>query len=257
MQRSLRGKAGRLLASVLIQYFFGAALLSGCAPQSQSMTQNGMDGGEEAGGAYAFKIAERYGLKAFDTVTALRYTFNVKLGDKRISRKWVWEPREKRVTYIDPADELNRATYTRDQLDGASEEIRRIDAKFINDQYWLLFPLHLAWDQGVTIEYDTNAVPLPVGDGEARRIIVKYPEEGGYTPGDVYELFVRRDHLIKAWVYRKGGSLEPTRVSTWDRHRKVGPLVISMDHRGPGEEFRVWFTDVAVRVEGEDDWITP
>jgi hypothetical protein len=44
-------------------------------------------------------------------------------------------------------------------------------------------------------------------------------------------------------------------VTTWEDHRKAGPLTLSLDHKSADGKFRVWFTDVAVRVAGKPDWI--
>ena len=87
--------------------------------------------------------------------------------------------------------------------------------------------------------------------------MVTYPPSVGYTPGDVYELFVGDDHRILQWVYRRGGALEPTRMATWEAHRTLGPLVVSLDHRVPDGTFRVWFTDVALRLAGSQEWLAP
>jgi hypothetical protein len=95
-----------------------------------------------------------------------------------------------------------------------------------------------------------------MGDGQARRIVVSYPPEGGYTPGDVYELFIDDDGLIAEWIYRRGGATTPTRMSTWEDHRRLGPLLVSLDHQGP-DGFRVWFSDVALMLRNGEDWLYP
>jgi hypothetical protein len=211
--------------------------------------------GRQPAGAVRERIANAYGVEEFNRINQLRYTFNAKIGDKRVVRSWLWQPAANRVTYFGPADQGGTVTYTRNTIAGQpSDEIKRVDAWFINDQYWLLFPLHLAWDRDTTIEADTTRHNLPIGKGEANRITVTYPPTGGYTPGDVYELYVGRDDMITQWIYRKGGSPEPTRISTWEDNRKVGPITISLNHKGPDENFRVWFTDVAVQVNGEEGW---
>jgi hypothetical protein len=87
--------------------------------------------------------------------------------------------------------------------------------------------------------------------------VVTYPPSVGYTPGDVYELFVGEDKRIHQWVYRRGGAPEPTRTATWEDHRTLGPLVLSLDHKVPDGTFRVWFSEVALRLAGSPDWLTP
>jgi hypothetical protein len=130
-----------------------------------------------------------------------------------------------------------------------------VDPWFVNDNYWLIFPLRLAWDQSATVAADASPAPLPIGTGQARRLVVRYPSNEGYTPGDVYELFIGASERIEQWIYRKGGDPQPTRITTWEDYRRVGPLTLSLDHRGPDGSFRVWFTDVGVRVSGQSGWM--
>jgi hypothetical protein len=219
----------------------GAALLTGCA------AVRGQESLRQA-------VASAYGVEAFGRVEQIRFTFNVQLGEKTIRRSWKWEPREDRVTFI-PEDGSPERTYERDRLNASGDpELLDIDARFINDQYWLLFPFHLVWDREATVE-DRGTAALPIGEGTARRLVVRYPAEGGYTPGDIYEIFVGPDRLLRQWIYRKGGAEEPTRMSTWEDHRRIGPLVLSMDRNGETETFRVWFTNVSLRLAHSDQWI--
>lgn len=218
--------------------------VSGCA---------GERGGPGAAGI-AQKVAAAYGVDGFHSIDGLRFTFNAAIGDKTVRRAWQWEPQSGRVTFFAPDGPVS---FDRRTLSAASpEELRKLDAAFINDQYWLLFPLHLVWDEGVALA-DLGEHPLPLGGGSARRLVATYPPSVGYTPGDVYELFVGGDDRIRQWVYRRGGAPEPTRTATWEDHRAVGPLVLSLDHRVPDGTFRVWFSDVALRLEGRPDWLTP
>ena len=85
--------------------------------------------------------------------------------------------------------------------------------------------------------------------------MVSYPAAGGYTPGDVYDLYLDDRHRLTQWVYRRGGAEKPTRISTWEDHREVGPLTISLNHQGEDENFRVWFTNVGVKMAGADSWL--
>lgn len=189
-------------------------------------------------------IADAYGLRGFDQVSSLTYTFNVRLPDKTVSRQWIWEPGDDRVTLVRPDGNV---TYQRSRL-GTDESRRKIDAQFINDQYWLLFPLHLVWDRDATLTLSPEPEEVPGGEVKARRLTIQYPDQGGYTPGDAYDVFFDQDFTLTHWIYRKGGAVEPTRWSTWERHERFGPLLISLDHQGAGG-FRVWFTDVKVETE--------
>ena len=80
-----------------------------------------------------------------------------------------------------------KATYVRSQLSSQPAVVKdEVDPAFVNDQYWLIFPLLVVWDSGgngANVE-DTGMHKLPLGKGSARRVVVKYPSEGGYSPGD-------------------------------------------------------------------------
>jgi hypothetical protein len=203
------------------------------------------------------KIADAYGIQSFDRITALAFTFNAAIGEKHIQRSWIWWPKKKEVTFLGSGADDKATLYSRKDLDSGpdSQANKRIDALFINDQYWLLFPFHLVWDEEARIE-DGGMHELPFGGGVGRRIIVSYPPVGGYTPGDVYELFIDDNDRIIQWVYRKGGSIDPTRETTWQDQRKVGPLMLSLDRHGRNGAFRVWFTQVSVQMAGSDAWMS-
>lgn len=196
----------------------------------------------------AEKIAQAYGIDGFDKVHELQYTFNAKLGDKTVKRSWIWHPKANKVTLVSVGDEEKNVSYDRQDLDKATGSLKEIDSWFINDQYWLVFPFHLVWDEGVKIEVGGQSENLPIGTGLTTKVVVTYPDTGGYTPGDVYELYIDDSYMIIEWVYRKGGSPEPTRMSTWEDNQKLGPITISLDHNGP-DGFRVWFTDVVVSTD--------
>jgi hypothetical protein len=201
-------------------------------------------------------VADAYGIKRFQEVSAVKYTFNAQVGDKRLARSWVWHPPEDRVDAVD-GDGRVFSSYTRSAvMSGGTKDQKDLDAKYINDRYWLFFPFHLVWDGQAKI-VDAGQQAGPIGKKQLRRLVVSYPSTGGYTPGDVYEVFLDDRYRLVEWIYRKGGAAAPTRTATWEDHRQVGPLVFSLTHRGPTEDFRIWFTDVAVRLKGDDRWLTP
>ena len=205
------------------------------------------------------QIAKTYGLDSFGQIERIRYTFNADLGEVKLSRTWVCEPKADQVFYEgkDKAGKPVKLTYLRSQLSSQAAVVKdEIDPAFINDQYWLLFPLHLAWDSSAKVE-EAGMHKLPLGKGSARRVVVTYPSEG-YSPGDTWELFVGTDNRIREWTYHHGGSAEPTVVASWEDYKRAGPLLVSLNHRGmrEGKPVRVFFSDVAVKlVGGANTWV--
>jgi hypothetical protein len=200
------------------------------------------------------RIAEAYGVQYFSQVEQVQYTFNLKIGDKLIRRFWIWEPTINRVTFKG-MDYQESVTYYRPEIEtSASSALKKVDAWFINDNYWLFFPFHLDWDMDAKAA-DIGRQKLPMGNGHARCIVVTYPATEAYTPGDVYEVYLADDYRLQQWVYRRAGSDKPASITTWENHRQVGPLVVCLDHQGEDENFRVWFTGVGIKLAGSTSWM--
>jgi hypothetical protein len=210
----------------------------------------------------AEKIAKTYGLDQFGQIEAIRYTFNLDIPalKLKLSRTWTWEPKADRVTYEgkDKAGNPVKVTYVRSQLSSQPDNVKNdIDPGFINDQYWLVFPFHVIWDTGASVE-DKGMQKLPLGKGSARLVVVKYPSNVGYTPGDTWELFVGPDNRVQQMAFHHGGSTKPNAVlATWAGYKKAGPLLVSTDHHGTadGTPLSLTFSDVAVKVTGSDAWV--
>ena len=125
---------------------------------------------------------------------------------------------------------------------------KKIDAAFINDNYWLLFPFHLVWDNNVKFT-DEGMKKYPIGKGVGRALMVKYSDKVGYTPGDAFELFLDKDYKIHQWIYLHGGSSKNPRPATWVGNKNFNGLIISTLHNGPDKKFKLWFSGVKVEYE--------
>ena len=207
------------------------------------------------------QMAKTYGLDSFGQIERIRYTFNLDLAGLKVSRRWEWDAKTgDEVSYEgkDKAGKPVKVTYKRSQLGSESDLVQdEVDPAFVNDNYWLLFPFHVAWDTGAKVD-DTGMHKLPLGKGSAERVLVKYPADSGYTPGDTWELYVGTDHWIREFIYHRGGPKKPSLVvTTWAGYKKAGPLLVSMDHRGTadGKPVRVFFSDVSVKLTGSDTWL--
>jgi hypothetical protein len=207
----------------------------------------------------AEQMAKTYSLDSFGQIEKIRYTFHLEATGLNLARSWEWEPKTGQVSYEakDKDGKPVKLTYQRSQLGSQSDAVKNeIDPAFVNDQYWLLLPLHVAWD-GAKVTDEGNQ-KLPLGNGSAERVVVKYPSEGGYAPGDTWELYVGGDHRIEEIIYHGGGpgtQKRPTLLmATWADHKKAGPLLISTDHQGTadGKPLRLFFSDVSVRVTKSD-----
>jgi hypothetical protein len=207
----------------------------------------------------AEQIGKAYGVNSFGQVEAIRYTFNIPAF--KVSRTWVWEPKTDTVSYegTDKEGKPVKVTYKRDELSSQSDAVKKeIDPAFVNDHYILLFPLHVAWDDWATVT-DEGMHEMPISKKPARRVVVTYPSQGGYSPGDTWELYVGKNNRLEEFVFRRAGDGAPkVYTGTWEGYEKAGPLLLSTDHEGTtddGKSVRVFYSDVAIKVVGSDKWV--
>ena len=206
----------------------------------------------------AKQMAKTFGLDSFGKVEAIRYTFSIP--GLVPPRTWEWHPKTDTVTYEgkDPQGNAVKVTYKRSEIDSQSDVVKsQIDPGFINDQYWLLLPLHVAWD-GATVT-DEGMQETPLAKTQAQRIVVKYASSG-YSPGDTWELYVGPDKRVVEMTYHRAVPAPklPNLVNAkWEGYKKAGPLLFSTEHHGTadGHPFELTFTDVAVKLKGSKDWI--
>jgi hypothetical protein len=208
----------------------------------------------------AEKLAKTYGLDSYGQIEAIRYTWNAQFPGVNLSRSWVWEPKTGKVSYEgkDKDGKPVKVSYMRSELGSQSDVVKNeVDPGFNNDNYWLLFPLHAYWDASATVT-DQGIHKLPIGNGSAELVAVKYPTEGGYTPGDTWELYVGKSNRVEQFVYHRGGAKKPSLViATWAGYKKAGPLVISTEHRGTadGKPLHIFLSDVSVKLTGSETWV--
>lgn len=203
----------------------------------------------------AEKIANAYGVKGFGEIEEIKFTFNVHKSETEAHRSWIWRPKENIVTFSAGGSE-KPVTYNHKEITADSpDSLKEIDARFINDQYWLLFPFHLVWDTGMKVELAGENIKFPIGAGSGRMVSVIYPPTGGYTPGDRYDLYLDDNDMIAQWIYRRGGSETPTVTAMWEDNRRMGPITVSLNHPDAEGKFRVWFTDVEIKMSGSGEII--
>src|ERR1700678_494992 len=186
----------------------------------------------------AQEMAKTLGIDSFDQIEGIRYTFNISLPGLNVSRSWEWEPKTGQVSYESKDKDGNpvKVTYLRSQLSSQSDMVKNVvDPAFFNDQYWLLIPFHAIWDTSATVT-DDGMQKMSLTDGSAERISVKYAGDGGYTPGDTWELYLDADHRVQEMDYHRGGPKKPSLVIVgWAGYKKAGPLLFSTDHKGTAD----------------------
>jgi hypothetical protein len=155
----------------------------------------------------------------------LSFTFNARLPDKTVRRSWEWHIPDNRI-------------FLNGEAHGPS-------AKFVNDVYWLLFPLKAYEDREKTQVTVTRDRTSPLSGEALTEVEIRYVDGKGYTPNDTYRLYVDGRSMIREWSYLKSGREPPARTTRWEAYETIGGLTLSLVREGSGG-FQVWFTDVRV-----------
>ena len=87
---------------------------------------------------------------------------------------------------------------------------------------------------------------------------MKYPSEGGYQPGDTWDLYIGPDKRIVEIVYHRGGPNPPApRSAKYTDYKMAGPLLFSIDHPGvvDGKDPKITLSGVSVKLRGSEKWL--
>ncbi|MGI8636997.1 MAG: hypothetical protein ACR2KZ_16505 [Segetibacter sp.] len=185
-------------------------------------------------------IAKAYGSDNFDKVKTIEFTFNVQRDTVQSARHWKWERATDMITSTDKGKTTSFKRY-----DTSTTELKQLNGKFTNDEYWLLFPLHLKWDNGYTFTKNDTATG-PLSGQKYHKYTVKYNDNDGFTPGDMYDLYTDDSNVVREWAFHKTASVEPSLITTWEDYQDFGGLKIAKDHKSKDGKFRLYFTDVRV-----------
>lgn len=196
------------------------------------------------------RVAKAYGIDHWDDIARISFMFEVSLSDGReVKRFWSWDTQNNLATMAGAGQ--TPVTFTPYQPEGEAET--EADQAFINDTYWLLFPFQLVWSNP-EVSVETEDVTMPLGgEPAASRVTAAFPSEGGYTPGDTYELYFADqgddagDGLIDQWRYISGRS-DNSLATTWEDHVRLGPIVISTTHRNADGSFELRLTDLSATL---------
>ena len=184
------------------------------------------------------KIAMAYGFDNFNKLEQLQYTFNVERHDTLVAtRTWHWHKKSGDITMINNQDTI---TYQQATL---TDDLKKVDHRFINDKYWLLFPFQLVWDSNMTFT-NLGAQKAPLSGNQLTKLIVQYGDDGGYTPGDAYDLYLDENWLIREWEFRKSGKESPGSMITWESYADFNGIKVATDHHNINSGSRIFFTDI-------------
>ncbi len=186
------------------------------------------------------KVARAHGFDNWQHVTALKFTFNVDRDTSHFERSWIWNPKTNDITAIKSEGNLK---YNWANMDSIAN---KTNSSFINDKYWFLVPFQLMWDaKNITYKLAAKA-EAPISKKSMQKLTIVYGNEGGYTPGDAYDLYFGDDYILREWVYRKGNQAAASVVTTWEGYIDVGGLKIGTVHKNAEGNFKLSFTNVKV-----------
>ncbi|GAA4274257.1 hypothetical protein U6A24_14885 [Aquimarina gracilis] len=188
-------------------------------------------------------IAYANGLKNWNEVKEIRFTFNVDRDTTHFERSWSWRPKEDLVTMTSEKDTI---TYNTKKVDSISQ---KADQGFINDKYWLLAPFNLVWDkESFTSKHQVKAV-APISNKEMQKLTITYKNEGGYTPGDAYDFYFEGDFIIKEWVFREKNAEKPSLITSWEDYNDYNGIKIAKTHNRNEGDWKLHFTNIEVITE--------
>lgn len=190
----------------------------------------------------AEKIAAKYGVENWKSVSEIRFTFNVDRGENHFERSFIWHPKTSEVVYMNSTDTVsyNRKATTLDSI------AIQADRAFVNDSYWLLAPFKLVWDEGTSFSEEKNVI-APLSKDTLNKLTITYGNEGGYTPGDAYDLYYAEDFTIREWTFRKGNDEKPSMHTSWEEYKTVNNIELATMHQDSTGNFKLYFTNISVK----------
>ena len=186
-------------------------------------------------------VANAHGLENFSKLKMIEFTFNVQRDTSTASsRHWQWYPQTNEAIFI---TDSGNTRFSR--TDTSTAELKKLNARFTNDEYWLLYPFHLAWDNGYQLK-DSGMQNAPISGKQMRTLSIKYNKTDGFTPGDSYDVYMDEKNIVQEWAFHKGGAAEPSLITTWTDYESFKGLQIAKEHKSKDGKFRVWFSGIKV-----------
>ena len=124
--------------------------------------------------------------------------------------------------------------------------------RYLNDTYWLLFPLKLR-DPRIELTYEGEEAL----DGDTHDVVkVVLPTELELTTGRTYWIYLnRKTHLIDKWLYpslvtapQKGARRDPAHAKSWvwQDWKEFGPFKLSTQRVDPATNDAVIYKDIEI-----------
>ena len=202
--------------------------LFSCGQEGQTGTEAESEVPVFVASSLADSVALAHGFDRWAGIERLDFSFNVERNDTlKVARGWSWWPKSDSVLLREAEQETAflRANTAQDSA------WLKADQKFINDSYWVLMPFYLVWSKDGYESLTTYNDTMPISGAGATKLTVQYRNEGGYTPGDAYDLYLDQQKMIREWAYRPGGQEEAALVMSWEDYRVVNGLQLPGDHR--------------------------
>lgn len=192
------------------------------------------------------RIAAAHGADRWAEVSRVSFDFVVaRDGKVGMRRSWDWHPIAGTASLTEGS---NGTSTTINLADANTEAARTVKSKWINDTFWLFFPIHAVW--GTDDQFtDHGEAPSPIAGKPTRMVTLAYkPEGGGVTPGDAYDLYLDPETFRPVeWSFRKGGSTQANPM-TWEDYVQAGPLHISTRHRARNASFELRIENLRVET---------
>lgn len=190
----------------------------------------------------AQKIANAHGYENWKNVKTFAFTFGGKYEEPNSGRSWVWHPKTNDISLTRNGE---TSMYNRNNMDSIAI---KSDRGFINDKFWALIPFQLIWDEGTTISEPTKGI-APVSKKEMNKIVLLYDNEGGYTPGDAYDIYYNDDFIIQEWAFRKGNATEVSLANTFENIGDFSGLKIAQEHKKGDDDWNLLVWKIKVELE--------
>lgn len=189
------------------------------------------------------KVAYAHGFENWKNIEKLAFTFNVDRDTSHFERTWIWETKKNVITAITPSDTL---TYNRKEMDSVANST---NSNFVNDKFWLMVPYNLIWDKDNFTHTHSMEAEAPISKKSMQKLTIVYSNEGGYTPGDAYDLYFEDDYLLKEWIFRRGNQEEPSMSTTWEDYVDKDGLKIASMHQNNDGSFKLHFTNIETSID--------